>query len=698
MLKLLITLVFFLLYGSIAFTQQSIVYDWATSYGSDYSSLVDRGEAITSDSLGNIYVFGVYHDSMDVDPGPGQEWIYLNSITPTSGGIYVQKLDPNGNFIWGYDIDAYAGRDAIDIDVDGDGNVYLFIEANKYIDIDLGPGVSILGNSGTADGFIIKLDPNGNTIWGKWLRGAAGQISVYGAMDVDSNGDLYITGGFDGTIDFDPDPSTDYYLADLGNTTGFALKLDSAGTFIYAKIYGGTGPMESRDIAYSPNGECAITGFFYLTADFDPGPGVVNQTAVQSCDVFILKLDANGDYMWSQTFGGTVSFDRGYALDFDPSGNLDVACTFRGDVDFDYGPNTYMMSAPTLPNWDDIAILELDPNGSLLWVGRLPQTGWLNLECDNAGNVYVGFLSFYGTHDLNPNAAVEDHTAVGQDCALVKMCDNGSFLWAEYYGNDTDPYINAMDVSLSGNIHTTGYIQTPGDFDPGAAVSNLTVNGLGSAYVAKFNQTGSENCCIPEQGPTTTVTACDSFIWNGYVYTNTTYATATTSNAQGCDVYEYLDLTISNDASVTVSGGTITAVTSGAQYQWLDCNNSMSQITGANGQSYTPASNGSYAVVITAGGCSDTSVCTTINNVGFGALINLESRIFPNPTSGIVNIDNSYNDIRAIKLTNSIGQELGTFNEPEEKIQLNLESLMSGLYYLILINDEGCRQVPIIKN
>jgi subtilisin-like proprotein convertase family protein len=67
------------------------------------------------------------------------------------------------------------------------------------------------------------------------------------------------------------------------------------------------------------------------------------------------------------------------------------------------------------------------------------------------------------------------------------------------------------------------------------------------------------------------------------------------------------------DETMTVSGQTGTANASGAQYQWLDCDNSMQAIAGATNQSYTVTATGSYAVVVTMGGCSDTSDCTTIN-------------------------------------------------------------------------------------
>ncbi len=70
------------------------------------------------------------------------------------------------------------------------------------------------------------------------------------------------------------------------------------------------------------------------------------------------------------------------------------------------------------------------------------------------------------------------------------------------------------------------------------------------------------------------------------------------------------------DISVTQSGITLKANATSAQYKWLDCNNGYAVIAGATSQTYTPTSNGSYAVEIKQNGCIDTSACYSITNIG----------------------------------------------------------------------------------
>ncbi|MFZ1692704.1 MAG: T9SS type A sorting domain-containing protein, partial [Flavobacteriales bacterium] len=135
--------------------------------------------------------------------------------------------------------------------------------------------------------------------------------------------------------------------------------------------------------------------------------------------------------------------------------------------------------------------------------------------------------------------------------------------------------------------------------------------------------------------------ACDSFTWvDGNTYTaSNSSATFLLTNAAGCDSTVTLDLNIiAIDTTVTVDGVTLTANAENAQYQWLDCDNALAPIEGASGQSFTPSENGSYAVEITADGCTSISACQLVLSTGvlentFGVL-----RVHPNPTTGHVQV------------------------------------------------------------
>lgn len=188
------------------------------------------------------------------------------------------------------------------------------------------------------------------------------------------------------------------------------------------------------------------------------------------------------------------------------------------------------------------------------------------------------------------------------------------------------------------------------------------------------------------------ITACDSYTWidgNTYTASNST-ATYALTNVNGCDSVVTLNLTINTaDASVSPSGITLTANTSGATYQWLTCPG-MTPISGATNQSYTATANGDYAVIVTENGCSDTSACFTITGVGMlshdwpGTIT-----AYPNPTSGEVSIDLGalYEGI-VLNVYDAIGQLVMTEQFASiNRVAFNLEG--SPGIYIVVIQAEG---------
>tara|TARA_Y100000813_G_scaffold30453_1_gene19289 strand:- start:5 stop:3169 length:3165 start_codon:yes stop_codon:yes gene_type:complete len=114
------------------------------------------------------------------------------------------------------------------------------------------------------------------------------------------------------------------------------------------------------------------------------------------------------------------------------------------------------------------------------------------------------------------------------------------------------------------------------------------------------------------------LTACDSLVWNGVNYTSSGIYNQTLTNVSGCDSVVTLDLgIIAVDTSVSydISSSTLTALATSATYQWLDCNNINTPIVGETNQSFSPTSNGSYAVEVTENGCTAISSCYAVNNL-----------------------------------------------------------------------------------
>lgn len=140
-------------------------------------------------------------------------------------------------------------------------------------------------------------------------------------------------------------------------------------------------------------------GTFSGTVDFDPGAGVTSLTAVGGRDIFITKLDAQGGLRWAKSIGG-LGTDEVRALAQDAAGNLYVAGSFAGQVDFDPGAGQRTLGASGAT---DLFLLKLTAAGELVWakaLGGATHEQATAVAVDPAGYVYLGGF-FSGTMDFD---------------------------------------------------------------------------------------------------------------------------------------------------------------------------------------------------------------------------------------------------------------------------------------------------------
>jgi len=197
---------------------------------------------------------------------------------------------------------------------------------------------------------------------------------------------------------------------------------------------------------------------------------------------------------------------------------------------------------------------------------------------------------------------------------------------------------------------------------------------------------------------TDTQTACETFTWiDGNTYTannNTATYTIIGGNINGCDSIVTLDLTINTvDTSITLNDPVLSANVTGASYQWVNCP-SMSPINGATDQSYTPTTNGSYAVIITQNACSDTSACYSIASLNI-IENNFKNtlQVYPNPITKNFSVDlgESYGNI-TVTILDIKGKviQIKTYKETQ---LLNLTLTEPAGVYLLMIETEGHKAI-----
>ena len=601
-------------------------FEWAKSFGGTSN---DRGSSISTDASGNVYTTGKFVGTVDFDPGAGTAFL-------TSEGqydIFVQKMDASGNFHWAKSFGGIDWDSGNSISVDASGNIYTTGSFIGTVDFDPGAGTAFLSSEGQFDIFVQKMDSAGNYLWAKSFGGT--ELDFGSSIRNDSSGNVYTTGSFRVAVDFDPGTGI-ISLTSAGLSDIFVQKMDASGNFLWAKSFGGTDFDYCPSITSDASGNVYTIGYFWGTVDFDPGAGTFSITSEGSSDIFVQKMDASGNFLWARSFHGT-GWDVGFSISTNASGNIYSVGFFQETVDFDPGAGSNTL---TSAGEHDIFVQKMDASGNFLWAKSFGGTNndvGKSTTTDASGNVYtIGY--FEETVDFDPGAGSTALTSEGgPDIFVQKMDASGNFLWAKSFGGIYDDDGYSISTDASGNVYTTGEFEGSIDFDPGAGTTTLTSAGSSDIFVHKMSQ------CQPTEG-TDIITSCYSFTWiDGITYTSSNNtATYTLTNAAGCDSIVTLNLTINSvsDITTTLNGITITANNLSAAYQWLDCNNSYAQIVGETNQSYTATQIGSYAVELTENGCTDTSACVEITNVGiventFGE----ELKVYRSPNKGSFSLD-----------------------------------------------------------
>ncbi|MBK9300237.1 MAG: SBBP repeat-containing protein [Bacteroidetes bacterium] len=661
-LLLLILLAILNIYG------QAQNFSWAKTIGG--ATQEDLAYSIKVDNFGNVYTAGHFFGTVDFDPGAGIYNLTAPGIYPN---IYISKLDSAGNFIWAISLGGASVDKCHSIEIDESCNIYIAGFFHDTADFDPGVNVYNLISIGIFDAYISKIDSGGNLLWAKRLGGPLGDVSY--SIGLDESKNIYTTGTFQGIADFDPGPGI-YNLTSL-STDAFISKLDSNGNFLWAKSFYGASQAYALEIDHS--GNVVVAGTFGNTVDFDPGIGVYYLNSPLNSDIFITKLDSSGNFIWAKSMGG-INEDVAYAIAIDNLENIYCTGKFRYTVDFDPGVGTFIINSSGI---DDVFILKLNSSGQFIWAksisGQMSEIARA-LDLDFANNLYVSG-SYVGTCDFDPGVGIFNVTSIDSslDIFILRLDSAGNFNWAKSFGGIGFDYSFAVTTDVFGNIYSAGEYRDIVDFDPGPGIFNLTALGNnGDAFIHKISPCYLSNF---------TQSSCDSVAFNGQIYYSTGVYTQIFIDANGCDSVINLNLTITDiDTSVVQNGALCIANANFATYQWLSCI-PFQIIIGEVNQSFTATANGSYAVIVSINGCSDTSSCFTVNNVGLSNKKNDKQYIiFPNPSTGLF-ILKTESHISNVEIVNVLGIKVFDSKTTATTTICDLRKQPMGIYFVRLLDD-----------
>ena len=350
-------------------------------------------------------------------------------------------------------------------------------------------------SSGSIDPLIhivnVTVSPEVGNGWARtW--GGVGADEGYGVA-VDNNGNIYVTGEFESTVDFNPDPNEEAFRTSNGLCDAFLVKFDEYGDFQWVKTWGAGSYDVGYDVKVDKTGNILVAGIFRGTVNFDTGTGTDIHVSKGSSDCALTKYTPDGDYIGTITWGGSGS-DEACKIAVDSDNNVLVTGQFWStDMDFDPDPVDQFIRS-TNGDWD-VYLCKFDMYGDFKWAGTWggSNTDYGRGVCvDSMGNSYCSGYFMYSA-DFDPGPGIETHSASGAypDAFLSSFDSEGNFRWVGTWGSTDDDEAWECAVDEYNDVYVCGSFSYTVDFDPDPiTVEEKTAVWNDDAYVSKFSPDG----------------------------------------------------------------------------------------------------------------------------------------------------------------------------------------------------------------
>ncbi len=522
----------------------------------------------------------------------------------------------------------------------------------------------------------------------QWAKTFSGDYyELCNDVAVDDSGNVYTTGYFNHSVDFDPGPGT-FSMTNYFANNAFVSKLDPNGNFVWAVQLDASSGAEGNKISIDNNGDIIIAGIFHYTVDFDPSSNNFDLTSTGGSEIFIWKLSPQGNLIYAKQFaGGGNQFVQSFELDeYD---NMYLAGLMDVDsVDFDPDSGTHFIHGVTAASG---FICKLNPQCQLNWVKQLNGTA-TSLHISNThvniNNQFVVTGYFNHSVDFDMGSGNYTLTAAGsfgdEDVFIASYDTAGNFNWVKEIGYWYKDMATDITCDYTGNIYTSGTYSSTVDFDPSNGTSSLV--GPGN-FTVKFDSLGNFIWVIPYGGGQLKMDDIGNLIISG-IFQNTRDFDPGTGvyNLHSAGNDDDFILNISTDHNfnwvVSVAGYGTDLI------QGVEAKNNAVFAVGAYQYSadFNPDTAQTYFIPVV-GDFDAYIVKLGIPNI-ITETINIpvenSFQLFPNPASNMLFIQSTEN-IKSIKCINYLGQNV------EMKISSNsidISALSNGLYFLLITNEK----------
>ncbi|MBK9249556.1 MAG: SBBP repeat-containing protein [Ignavibacteria bacterium] len=462
----------------------------------------DIARSIAIDANSNIYVAGGFRGTTDFDLSSGTA--NLTSVSTTNNDIFYAKYDATGSYVFARAVGNSNDQQANSIAVNSSGSIFLtgYFYGTATTDFDPGSGTANLSSGSVNENiFVARYDTSGNYTWA-FKIGVSGARGIAIGLDAASN--VFITGFYSGTVDFNPGAGTNNLTSSARDI--FCAKYDPSGTYLFAFGLGGSSDnfTEERGICLTldASDNLYIGGKFLGNVDFNPGSGVNNVLNPNNTNHdtlsngFHAKYSNAGEYINAKSIGGISMFPPSEFISqhvVDDYGNVYLTGSFTTYLDVDPSVNEARFDA-TSYNDHDIFFCKYSPTGVLIWgkkIGGTASDQGMAITIDNSGKIVLAGI-FEGTVDFDPNAGSLPLTSAGGDDMFIAKYDtNGTIIWAKRVGGTSKDTPNDITIDSDNNILLSGNFLGTADFNPNPSVTNnLTSVGASDIVLAKFTSNG----------------------------------------------------------------------------------------------------------------------------------------------------------------------------------------------------------------
>lgn len=351
---------------------------WAVSGGGAFD---DRALGLTIDYQGNIIITGTFWSNCQFG---------ANALNGSADHIFVIKYDPAGNIIWATTGGGQGDDHGYDLVTDAQGNIFI----TGYLSTHYGPPVcnSMFPNLpvftySDSIAFVGRLNSNGQWQWVRTFDGT--DVQRDNDIAIDSACNIYVCGGFYG---YNRSFGSSTISSTAGSRDIFVTKYDANGNFLWVKSTGDSLDDRANGILYGSDHKLYITGEFRDHVPF--GPDTLNNNGgPNGRDIFVAKMDLNGNWIWAKKAGSGSGSESGRAITENNQHNIFVTGNCKGNVDF--GNDT---SFSTGADSVQVFVAAIDTTGDWKWAvqcGGTSEDRGYGITADSACNVY-----FCGYFDL----------------------------------------------------------------------------------------------------------------------------------------------------------------------------------------------------------------------------------------------------------------------------------------------------------